>query len=151
MTKYPSPRPATLAQRAIELEALQLPGATISFASGRELRFRFRLTPGPFSRVYTCLLKVRPDGKMPDLIVLEPDLYSLAGGRAPPHIYRHDGPGAKLCLWWPKQREWMPQMQLSETYIPWASEWLWYFEDWLATDEWAGGGEHPAPKRKRWK
>ncbi len=52
--------------------------------------------------------------------------------------------------WMPKKREWRPQMQLSDTYIAWTAEWLWYFEDWLATGIWAGGGEHPRPRKKRW-
>jgi hypothetical protein len=81
--------------------------------------------------------------------VLRPDLRSLAGKNPIPHIYDHDGPGTKLCLWWPKQREWMPRLKLTETCVPWTAEWLWYFEDWLATGEWAGGGQHPQPKRKR--
>lgn len=34
-------------------------------------------------------------------------------------------------------------MKLSDTYIAWTAEWLGYFEDWLATGEWAGGGRHP--------
>lgn len=28
--------------------------------------------------------------------------------------------------------------------VPWTSLWLYFFEDWLATDEWKGGGKHPA-------
>jgi hypothetical protein len=27
--------------------------------------------------------------------------------------------------------------------VPWAYLWLFYFEHWLATDEWQGGGKHP--------
>jgi hypothetical protein len=41
-------------------------------------------------------------------------------------------------------------MKLNETYLPWTSEWLDYFEEWLVTDVWAGGGAHPEPRRKRW-
>ena len=32
---------------------------------------------------------------------------------------------------------------LVESIIPWASTWLFYFEDWLDVGEWRGGGvEH---------
>lgn len=41
-------------------------------------------------------------------------------------------------------------MKLVDTYIAWTSEWLWHFEDWLITGVWAGGGEHPQQRRKRW-
>lgn len=138
----------TLAQRALELRRLGLPGATVHLVGGRELQFRFSMTPGRFGRDYGCLLRMRPDSRAPDMLVMRPDLHSLAGSDPIPHIYRHDRPGVLLCLWWPKQREWVPQMKLIETFIPWTEEWLWYFEDWLKTRDWAGGGEHPEPSRK---
>ena len=40
-------------------------------------------------------------------------------------------------------------MRLFDTLIPWTAEWLWYFEDWLATGVWSGGGEHPRINKKR--
>jgi hypothetical protein len=49
----------------------------------------------------------------------------------------------------PKQRhpekyaEWRPQLQLSDTILPWASLWLFYFEQWLFSGKWEGGGAHP--------
>lgn len=84
------------------------------------------------------------------MFVLSPNLLDLAAGRPLPHVYKHDGKGTRLCLWFPRQNEWVPQMRLGETYIPWTAEWLNYFEEWLLTDVWAGGGEHPSMKKKRW-
>lgn len=150
MTAYPAAPVPTLAQRAWELRMLGLPGARISLRSGRELQYRFSISPGEFSRTYDCLLRTAPDARAPEMPVLHPDLSALAGDCAPPHIYPYRGPGTKLCLWWPKQREWQPQMTLANTYIPWTSEWLWYFELWLATGVWDGGGEHPQVRKKRW-
>lgn len=145
----PDPIP-NLAQRALELQAINLPGAELSFRRGKDLSYCFQISPGMFGRLYKCLLKVKPDGKRPDLIVLKPDLSVLASGRKIPHIYPHAGQGTKLCLWWPKAREWVPQMRFEETYLPWTAEWLYYFEDWLRTDDWAGGGVHPDVQPKRW-
>ena len=34
-------------------------------------------------------------------------------------------------------------MRLVDTIVPWSILWLFYFEDWLETDEWKGGGMHP--------
>ena len=50
----------------------------------------------------------------------------------------------RLCLHFPG--EWDPRMLISETIIPWASEWLYFHELWLATGEWHGGGHNPSPK-----
>ncbi len=34
-------------------------------------------------------------------------------------------------------------MLISETIVGWAALWLFYFEEWLVSNVWAGGGEHP--------
>jgi hypothetical protein len=151
VSELPAPRIPSLALRAAELRALAWPGASLSQNAGRELRFRFQICPGPFGRLYDCALQIKRDSLMPVLRVLKPNLFALAGGRRPPHIYSDSGPGTSLCLWWPKRREWQPNMKLADTYLAWTAEWLWYFEDWLATGAWAGGGEHP-PSRpaRRW-
>lgn len=151
MTTLPQPRTPPLAQRAAELRAFDWPGASMALRGGRELVYRFQVTPSAFSRDYNCVLRIKPDSRAPAMIVLQPDLFALADGRRPPHIYPHLGRGAMLCLWWPKHREWLPQMKLAETFLPWTVEWLWYFEDWLTTDDWAGGGEHPQPRARRWR
>lgn len=150
MTTYPAPPVPTLAQRAMELRALPLDGTRLVFLSGRALRYRFHLAPSDFGRIYVCELRLTPDSRPPEMFVLSPDLTTLAEEAALPHVYPNNGPGTKLCLWWPKQREWLPQMRLVDTYIAWTAEWLWHFEDWLATGVWAGGGEHPQQRRKRW-
>lgn len=138
-----------LAQRAIELRRLGLTGSTVQILSGRELLFRFSIAPSDFGRRYECLLRMRPDSRTPDMFILSPDLRIIAGTNQIPHTYRHMGTGIKLCLWWPKRHEWCPQLKLTQTYIPWTAEWLWYFEDWLVTGEWAGGGVHPNSQRKQ--
>lgn len=107
------------------------------------------MAPNALSRVYRCSLKLYP-AKFPELFVVDPDPKALAPGRVLPHVYPHDGLGTQLCLWLPQAQEWAAQMPLNETYLAWAAEWLDYFEEWLVTDEWSGGGEHPTGKAKRW-
>ena len=34
-------------------------------------------------------------------------------------------------------------MRVDQTIVPWTTLWLFYFEDWLSSDEWKGGGLHP--------
>ncbi|MDI1268339.1 MAG: hypothetical protein PSV40_04460 [Polaromonas sp.] len=142
----PDPIP-TLTQRALELQSLGLPESRFERRGGKELWFYFHVAPGRFGRLYSCLLKLSPDSRKPELFVVKPDLHELAVGATIPHIYPHKGRGTKLCLWWPRGREWVPQMSLRDTYVPWAAEWLFFFEDWLLSGEWAGGGQHPKPKR----
>ncbi len=137
-----------MAQRALELAALNLPGAKLEY-QGRELHFQCELSPGNYGRVYRCLFVVKP-GDVPDVYVLNPDLYLLAKGRGIPHIYASKAAGTRLCLWWPKAREWAPQLKLGDTYIPWTVEWLYYFELWLVSGEWTGGGKPHRVGPKRW-
>ena len=39
--------------------------------------------------------------------------------------------------------QWHRNLALTETILPWATLWFVYFEEWLVSNEWQGGGEHP--------
>ena len=60
-----------------------------------------------------------------------------------PHNYGVDVAKKKveICLY--RYKEFTYSMLLSATVIPWAIEWLFYYEIWLSTGKWQGGGEHP--------
>jgi hypothetical protein len=75
------------------------------------------------------------------VIVEGPNLRALAEGRRLPHVYAQDP--ARLCLYLPGTGEWRPELRLDETMLPWSVMWFFYFEDWLETDDWKGGGKHP--------
>jgi hypothetical protein len=141
--------PPNLAERLLDLESLGLIDASHTFSGGQKLVFRAPLSPSPVSRIYTCELHVFPGSACPEMIVVEPNLKLLAKRRKLPHTYPYSGNGVRLCLWSPKLKEWDWHMNLSDTYIPWTVRWLWYFEDWLYSDEWAGGGDHPDEPRRR--
>lgn len=59
-----------------------------------------------------------------------------------PHIYDFNEANHKvmLCL---SYKDWQPSQAYTDTFIPWAMEWIFYFEVWLYTGEWSGGGKHP--------
>lgn len=95
------------------------------------------LTPSPLSRTYRVRLRYKLTGS-PEVHVLDPPL-EKRGSDSPPHRYD----GGQLCLYLPKIGEWQKTMMLSQTIIPWASEWLLNYEVWLAIGEWCGGGMHP--------
>lgn len=72
-------------------------------------------------------------------------------GEPPHHIYRdQDGIGFRLCLYDPREQDWSPVWPIADTIVPWASEWLFYYEGWLLTGEWAGGGTHPSSRDPEW-
>jgi hypothetical protein len=56
-----------------------------------------------------------------------------------PHVY-WTRKGPVLCLFDPDQWEWTPEDLLAETTVPWALRWLLFYEGWLATKRWFGGG-----------
>lgn len=93
----PDPIP-TFTQRALELQGLDLPESRIERRGGKELWFYFQVAPGRFGRLYACLLKLSPDSRKPELVVVKPDLHELAAGKSIPHIFPHKGRGTKLCL-----------------------------------------------------
>lgn len=108
------------------------------------LTWRFECMPTPISRTYLVELQYKL-GCLPEILVLHPHLPSLAKGRKLPHVYSEEP--TKLCLWLPAAREWHPCLRLDQTCVPWTYLWLDYFEDWLLTDDWRGGGEHPGDRR----
>ena len=65
----------------------------------------------------------------------------LAGGWRIPHLCQQKPP--RLCLYLPRTYEWQSWMRLDQTIAPWTALWLFYFEEWLASDDWKGGGMHP--------
>lgn len=61
-----------------------------------------------------------------------------------PHAYRNraepDLP--YLCLFSPSLREWDINDLIANTTIHWAAQWLYFYEGWLVTKKWLGGGRH---------
>jgi hypothetical protein len=94
------------------------------------------LTPTEYSATYEVLIDYQV-GKAPLVYVARPRL-QLLEGQALPHVY----PLNTLCLFL-GNREWHESIPIADTLVPWASEWLLFYELWLATGEWLGGGEHP--------
>ena len=84
--------------------------------------------------------------------VLDPviELDPRGTGEMPPHIYRRleTMSGWSLCLFDPRTEDWEPHRPIAETIIPWAAEWLFFYEGWLIDGRWAGGGEHPTTPRR---
>ena len=139
MTTRPPPD-LTVAQQFVNLKMNPLTRGEGCMASGR-LIWRFQARPSPVSRTYSLRLTYA-QGQAPQVFVEEPNLVVLAAGRPIPHVYS-EAP-VRLCLYLPGTGEWGGRMLLDRTVVPWCALWLWYFEGWLATGEWKGGGLHPS-------
>jgi hypothetical protein len=107
------------------------------------LTWRFVTSPTPFSRRYRLRIEYQ-QSEVPRVLVEDPNLVDLADGRRLPHVYTQQPP--RLCLYLPGTGEWTPAMRLDQTVVPWAILWLFYFEEWLVSNEWKGGGMHPGEK-----
>lgn len=105
------------------------------------LTWTWQAAPSPRGRIYTLHVEFR-EGDRPEVFVDHPDLVALAEGRKLPHVYG-ELPTC-LCLYLPSSGEWHGGLLIASTVVPWAVLWLYFFEEWLVSDEWKGGGVHPA-------
>ena len=132
-------KPLTAAQQFLNLR-----GNPISRGDGvlrpGTFTWRFKATPSPIGRDYDIRIEFKQNAS-PEIFVDAPDLHTLAEGRRIPHLYQQTPP--RLCLYLPKQYEWKSWMRLDQTIVPWTALWLFYFEEWLVSDDWKGGGVHP--------
>jgi hypothetical protein len=137
-------RGLTAAEQYHLLRSNPLSAGEGSVRAGR-LVWRFAVRPTPLSRKYNLRIEFQ-QGRAPQTFCESPDLTELAGDRDLPHVYSTRP--VQLCLYHPGYREWDSTMRVDQTIVPWATLWLVYFEDWLASDNWKGGGEHPRRRGK---
>lgn len=131
------------------------PGSVSITDNDKTVLWEGKLQPTPLSRDYLVVIKYTLS-KSPVCIIKDPDLFALAEGKKIPHTYKNQTgiKGIQLCLYLPelkrknKVSEWQPTMCLADTFLPWASIWLFYFECWLTNGIWDGGGvEHDESER----
>lgn len=102
---------------------------------GSELVWTGPLKPSPSSTEYVIEVSYSVE-RRPEVRVLSPSLID------PPKLSDvHRYKDGTLCLH--LRGEWNPTLFVAEKIISWVSEWLVFYEGWLVTGEWLGGGEHP--------
>jgi hypothetical protein len=138
-------QPLTVGQQYLNLKGNPVSHGEGELNAGR-LIWRYETSPSPLSRLYGVRIEFR-QGSVPSVFVDRPDLRPLADGRNLLHVYQQNPP--QLCLYLPRTYEWEPWMRIDQTLVPWTSLWLFYFEEWLSSDDWKGGGEHPGRKKRR--
>lgn len=100
---------------------------------GKSYVLRVFWWPGKIDRPYT--------------IVADPEIKPREGGtygEIPHLMFNPEDPAISgLCLFDPAGKEWTPADLIADTTIPWASEWLHYYELWQVTGEWLAPGVGP--------
>lgn len=101
------------------------------------------ITPSTYSNSYRVELTYNT-GEHPKVIVKTP--LELANGETRlPHVYNHEK--QHLCLYHKPSNEWTSNLLIADTIIPWTTEWLFFYEFWLANGDWYGGGIGHAKKK----
>jgi hypothetical protein len=133
-------RGLTVAQQYHALRSSTVFSGGTGFISRNALSWKTEVAPSPVSRLYGLKISYKPPAT-PNVYVASPDLGDLSGGRKLPHVYEQRP--VTLCLYLPGTNQWQPSLLLERTVLPWAVLWLFYFEEWLESDDWKGGGVHP--------
>lgn len=98
-----------------------------------------KLQPTSESMIYTVKFVCAVNSRKVVIFVINPAIKRRMKGKLVPHMYS-DG---SLCLYYPKHKEWSIEDDWGTTLVPWTTLWLFYYEIWLETGEWLGGGKHP--------
>lgn len=95
-------------------------------------------TPTALSDTYRLKIDYQ-EGYYPKSFIVFPKPLPLAAGtKRLPHTY--DTIKQRLCLFKPDLYEWTSSMFIANTIIHWAIQWMFYYESWLFTGRWLGGG-----------
>ena len=101
-----------------------------------ELVCVIRLQPTPQSSTYKIRIWFKP-GYWPRASMIEPKEIVKVNGKKPHHLYNRNQDGKeRLCVFYPKGKEWNDRMFLAESYVPWVITWLSAYEIWQITGIW---------------
>lgn len=121
------------------------PSASCELRNGTLFWFG-KVKPTSLSREYNVALTYS-NSQVPKVWVIGEELQKIDDPNFP-HKYEVDPPNnmVRICLY--RYREFTKDKFLANTIIPWTVEWLYFYEIWLATGTWCGGGEHPTNTTK---
>lgn len=113
----------------------------------KELFWSGKIRPTAFSKEYSAYVLYKV-GTIPTVWIIGDELEKIDSPDFP-HNYHVNAEkkAVHICLY--RHLEFNSCLTLANTIIPWTVEWLYYYELWLATGEWLGGGEHPDPGKNK--
>ena len=141
--KFPKQKKITLSLQRINLNK-QFNNLIIKNNSKLWIDYDMKLSPTENSKGYHAKLIYKSLNKNPYLLIDLIDLNNSDNNKIP-HNYGiekiNNKNYLKLCLW--HRDEWNGTKFLSKTIVCWGIEWLMFYELWLITGKWLGGGiEH---------
>lgn len=143
MVRMPN-RPTVPIQGQITVLSKDFPDGTVIAQTTRHLIWETDVVPTPNSSTYRIRIDYTLDNA-PKVYVVSPKKLKFASGHDKlPHVY--STPAQQICLFFQGFKEWQPSKFLARTIVPWASEWLMFYEIWLITGEWLGGGIDHTPR-----
>ncbi len=117
------------------------PEGEMKSQSLRHLVWETDIIPSPNSTKYRVRISYTI-GKRPAVYVIEPPVLKRPEGeKSLPHVFSTER--QQICLHYGPLGEWDGSMFLARTIVPWASEWLLFYELWVITGEWLGEGIEP--------
>ncbi|MBG27022.1 MULTISPECIES: hypothetical protein [Croceibacter] len=124
------------------------PNAIVKKDSNKYLEVEIDMQPTVFSKTYSIRI-VYSNLKNISVYVVNQELKLASNREKLPHVYSTKE--QKLCLYTPTRNEWRPNMLIIDSIVPWALEWLDFYEHWLIDGEWLGGGhdEYAAEKNEK--
>lgn len=139
--RYFKSSPISLIQQKVALCSAYKGASCNIDKKNNQLRWSGKIKPTALSKEYTIIL-VYHHGESPKVLVVGDELEKLDDPNFP-HKYNIDAKNkmVRICLY--RHSEFNSSKLLANTIIPWTVEWLYFYELWLATGEWLGGGEHP--------
>ena len=128
-----------------QLQAMKLHWPAFDGSKSGDGMLRWNGPLKPKARLYHVAILWKPGAMaLPYVWLYDPALQPRAGSSFAdiPHLifYKEDPEHSGLCLFDPERREWSPADLIAETTVPWASEWLLYYELWHLTGEWFAPG-----------
>lgn len=144
--KFPKNKPITIPVQKFNIRK-QFKKMIIKEYKCKELKMLLKVQPTEISKEYNVLLQYDSVQRKPQVYVSVEQL-NIDDKENIPHKYGIKNINGEeyvnLCLYYPG--EWNSTMNISDTIIPWISEWLCHFEYWSITGTWCGGGKHPTKK-----
>jgi len=126
---------------ALQLEKIKeyYPDTEVLKHTDKHLSITLNVKPTALSESYDLKIDFSKNGTGSVAVYVINQKLKIAKNRKTlPHVY--DNETQKLCLFTPKKKEWNLRRTLIDYIIPWALEWLDFYEHWLISGEWLGGG-----------
>ena len=109
----------------------RFPDAQAPVVKAQRLVWSVTLQPTPMSVRYTVQIRYQHE-RRPRVTVLTQALESRPDEPLP-HVY----PGSELCLYYDDEFVGTENL-IADTIVPWTSEWLYFYENWMTTGVWLG-------------